>query len=207
MRSAARKTAKVKALADVPETRERARRIGSSYVNEMPIDICPHCQAVLFTRKGKCEDCGGRVTPSPLQRVVFDQWPLKRLHVRNIISDIQFEAGHRYYRHWYAAGLSPFGSVDLGSVGKSSSGPSYGMATSEKQAYHREMYRRGERALGIGISQYVDSVVLQEQQPEAVGLRITRRSAVDQARAACIEIVMIGLDRLADVYDLQAKRH
>lgn len=193
---------------DAPETKERARFIGSMYIHqEAKFQRCPHCDAPLFVgRSNRCENCDKRVTPPPLQRVVFDAWPLKRLHVRNIISNIQFEAGHRYYQHWYAAGLSPFGSIDLGGVGKSSGGPSYGMATSEKQAHHRGMYRIGEQALGVGISSYVDAVVLREQEPEAVGLRITGRVAVDQARAAAIEIVKIGLDRLADAYDLQAKR-
>jgi hypothetical protein len=194
-------------LAEGPETRERAVRIGSSYVSEVLSTICPHCSAVLFVRNGKCEDCGKRVTPPEKQRVVFDAWPLKRLHARYIITDIQYSAGDRYYKHWYLSGLSSFGGGDFGRVGKSSSGPTYGMAATEKQAYHRELYRLGEEKLGIGISSYVNSVVLQEQEPEAVGLRISGRTAVNQARAAAIEIVKIGLDRLADAYGLQAKRY
>lgn len=187
------------------ETRERARRIGSSYIREeRPFQTCPHCDAILFVTAGRCEECDRKVTAPDKVRVVFDQWPLKRLHARHIISGIQFEAGYRYYQHWYAAGLSPFGAVDFGRVSGSRE-PGAGMAASERQAHHRELYRIGERALGIGISAYVNAVVLQEQDPEAVGLRLTGRSAVNQARAAAIEIIRIGLDRLADAYDLVPK--
>src|SRR5436190_18370614 len=117
---------------DAPETRERARRVGGQYVTEAPVTTCPHCRAILFIKSGKCEECGKRVTPPPLERKVIDNWPLKRLHVRGPLTDTQFAAGHQYYQHWYAAGLSPFGSIDMGGAGRSTTGPSYGMASSEK---------------------------------------------------------------------------
>jgi hypothetical protein len=199
-----RKRESMETLAEGPETRERAARIGKAFIMvEAPFTKCPHCDAILFVRSGRCEACGKPVTAPPLAKKAYDAWPLKRLHIRGIVSDTQFEAGQRYYAHYYAAGLSSFGSVDLGRVGRSSSGPTYGMAATERQAYHRKMYRVGSQALGLQLSPYVDGIVLEEQDPELVGKRVTGRAHAQQARAVAIEMAKMGLDLLAKAYALK----
>lgn len=184
-----------------PETRERAEKIGASFVQEVPVEKCPHCRAILFVRAGRCEDCERKVTQSDRVRVVFDQWPLKRLYVRGVLSKLQFNAGHRYYAHWYGAGLVKIGSVSFETV-SSSREPGSGMPATERQAYHRQRYRQGETALGPILSAYVNAIVLQEQEPEVVGKRITGRAAPSQARAVAIEMLKGGLDVLAKEYAL-----
>lgn len=184
-----------------PETRERAEKIGISFVQEVPVTTCPHCSAILFIKRGCCEDCGRKVKEPDKVRFIYDQWPLKRLFVRGILDKIQFNAGHRYYAHWYGAGLVKLGSVSFETVG-SSREPGSGMAATERQAYHRQRYRQGEAALGPVLSAYVNAIVLQEQEPEVVGKRITGRAAPSQARAVAIEMLKGGLDVLAKEYAL-----
>jgi hypothetical protein len=187
-----------------PETDERARRIGKSSIVEASSTTCPHCRAVLFVRNGRCEECGARVTPPPPVRIVFDQWPLKRLHARDRISDVQFEAGRRYYEHWYFAGLSPIGAIDLNRISRTDE-LSLGMAASERQAYHRQRYREGEEVLRPEFLPYVNGIVLEEHDPEVIGKRLTGRSAPSQARAVAIELLKIGLTRLAAAYGLDSR--
>lgn len=179
-------------------------------VEEVTHDTCPHCSAILVLVKTRgrsdrehCQACGGRVVkPGPV-RMVFDQWPLKRLHARGHITHVEFEAGRRYYEHWYHSGLSPIGAVDLGKVGQGSE-PKPGMAVSERQAYHRRAYRQGVAALDE-FRVYVDGIVLREEDPEVVGKRFTGRTQTQQSRAIAIEMLKLGLKRLAKAYELEPR--
>lgn len=189
-----------------PETRERANKIGRDAVQErMPFN-CPHCSVKLFGYEDRCPACDKRVrAPDPVRKV-FDEWPLKRLSVRGIITRVQFNAGENYYDHWRASGLQPLSGVDMTRIGGSAD-PNVGMPVSMRQAEHRKLYRLGYQALllpnkGNIIVQYVDAIVLEEQEPEVVGKRLTRRTHPQQSRAVAIEFLKAGLDRLADAYNL-----
>ncbi len=116
-------------------------------MHEPQRELCPHCRTILFVKEGKCEECGGRVAPPKTERIVFDQWPLKRWHAFKAIDDIEFIAGQTYYEHWYRSGLSPMKSINMERV---SSSPDFGggMPASLKQAHHRKQFRLGQEALG-----------------------------------------------------------
>lgn len=189
-----------------PETRERAEKIGRNAVQErMPFN-CPHCSAKLFGYEDRCPSCDKRVrAPDPVRKV-FDEWPLKRLSVRGIITRVQFNAGESYYDHWRASGLQPLSGVDMTRIGGSAD-PNVGMPVSMRQAEHRKLYRLGYQALllpnrGTVIARYVDAIVLHEMEPLKVGSMLADRTDEAQARAVAIEFLKAGLDCLAGAYNL-----
>ena len=192
--------------AATPETAERAKQAGRNVVTErMPFN-CPHCKAKLFGHETRCTDCGRAVTPPEPVRIVYDGWPLKRLSVRGVIARVQFDAGSRYAEHFREAGLSPFTSVDMERVGRSSE-PNIGMPSSIRQAEHRKLYRIGYQALLLPnqnkvLARYVEAIVLFDQDPQEVGKRLTKRTADKHAGAVAIEFLKVGLDLLADAYSL-----
>jgi hypothetical protein len=171
----------------------------------MPFN-CPHCKAKLFGHEIRCTECGRAVTPPEPVRIVYDGWPLKRLSVRGVVSRVQFDAGHRYEEHFRLSGLAPFTSIDIGRVGGSAE-PSVGMPASLRQAEHRKLYRIGYQALLLPkqnnvLARYVEAIVLCDEDPQDAGKRFTRRIQSDHAGAVAIEFLKVGLDLLADAYNL-----
>jgi hypothetical protein len=75
------------------------------------------------------------------QKVVVNvtQVPLDRYFRRNQITEAQHKAGSTLFVDWYNSGLSPRITSDPGrmNVGEAT----YGMAATERQAYHRKRFR------------------------------------------------------------------
>lgn len=190
-----------------PETRERSLKIGRNAIQEHVAFKCPHCQTMLFGRETRCTECRRSLTPPDSVRVVYDCWPLKRMYVRGVIGRVLYNAGLKYYEHWQLGGLMNMGSIDMGRVGGSGDPTFRLLPSSDRQAEHRAEFRRGYDALmingkGTVFLDYVNAIVLREEDPEAVGRRLTKRTAPSQARAVAIEFLKAGLDRLAEAYNL-----
>lgn len=192
------------AKAITPETKERAQRIGKDFTYERREKVtCPHCSAIVL-ESGKCSDCGRHVVLPPRQRVVYSEWPLKRLHAKEILTDIEFQAGELFYAHWYNSGQSPLGGGGMERVDRSAD-PNVGMPTSMRQAWHREQYRKGVQAMGMIFSVFVEAIVCREEEPEEIGRRIKGRKDRAQARAVAIEYLRDGLGLLAKEYELERR--
>ncbi len=129
--------------------------------------------------------------------------PLARAHARRLISDAQYRALAKFKHHWTCAGLEPsFGSVDLDRVfGSDISGYS-GMAKTEAQVFHRQRYREAVTLIGLVTSRVIEAVVCEERKLEDAGSAILSWKHPLQARAAAVEKLRDGGDRLAREWGL-----
>lgn len=116
------------------------------------------------------------------------------------------DAGEEYRRHWYLSGLSPIAAMDptRPPVRGESMPPGF-MPATERQAYHRQQYRRGEEALGMFFSVVVNAVVLEERSLEDVGKQVSRYSNAKLCRAIALDRLIEGLRLLAEEYGFISK--
>lgn len=128
--------------------------------------------------------------------------PLERMRARRAIGEKEYASLKRYYHHWHYAGLeASVGSVDLNRVFASDPGSMSGMAKSEKQFYHRQLYREARNMIGHRPGIVVDTVVCQEHGLEIAGYAIgwTNRP---QAVAAATEMLRDAGHRLANLWGM-----
>src|SRR5262245_34564876 len=86
--------------------------------------------------------------------------PLERALARKAITHEQYQAGIKYRHHWYHAGLSGIGSIDLNRVFSAES--AYGMARTEAQYFHRQRYREAVDRLDRVAHSVLDQAICQE---------------------------------------------
>jgi Zn/Cd-binding protein ZinT len=129
--------------------------------------------------------------------------PLARAHARGLINDAQYRALAKFKHHWTCAGLEPsFGSVDLDRVFRSDAAGYSGMAKTEAQVFHRQRYREAVTAVGLVASRVIEAVVCEEKKLEDAGSSILGWKHPLQARAAAVEKLRDGGDRLAREWGL-----
>lgn len=131
--------------------------------------------------------------------VLSDGCPLMKLHKRGAISDKQYDAGEKYYAHWYLSGLLPpttgaYNPAGVGGIERS------GMPGTEKQADHRMRYRKASEAIGEQHMGVLSKIVLYNFEPweyseDRFGWT-NRRTAQGAGTGALIN----ALDALADYY-------
>lgn len=126
----------------------------------------------------------------------FRDTPLYRLYSDWLSKDKSGEAQEqlgkeylvllRYRDHWYYAGLEPHvGSIDLNRV--SGSGEPHGMPKSERQAYHRLVYRQAVRELGINLSRIVEHIACAELPASECAL-VSENTFRRQLRVAAVKL-------------------
>jgi len=139
------------------------------------------------------------------QITVVTDWPIKILHTRHLLgktdeeNDQRFDAAERFYAHWYNGRLNPLGSRDYRQPYSGGSDAFPIMPALERQAFHRECWRKAVKALctpNDRVALVTIQVVIDEQPVTMVGQRITGRAQEQQARAVATEYVIDGLDRL-----------
>lgn len=88
----------------------------------------------------------------------------------------EYIALQKYKHHWFSAGLqSALGSADLNRIFASDPGSMSGMAKSERQAFHRKIYREardGKDGIGHKAGIVVDNVVCADTSLEVAGWSI-----------------------------------
>jgi hypothetical protein len=129
--------------------------------------------------------------------------PLARAHARGVINDAQYRALSKFKHHWTCAGLEPsFGSADLDRVFGSDVTGYSGMAKTEAQVFHRQRYRQAVTVVGLITSRVIEAVACEEKKLEEAGTAILGWKHPLQARAAAVEKLRDGGDRLVKEWGL-----
>lgn len=130
--------------------------------------------------------------------------PIERLAHRGALAPgdaarnrILLEAANRYYEHWYLAGLSPLGAIDLTRTGGGDGTPAFGMPVSELAAYHRGAYRNALERLSPYFQAAVNPVVLEDQTIEIIASKVSGYKHEKSARAITLDRLRGGLAVLA----------
>lgn len=124
--------------------------------------------------------------------------PIQRLCKAGRISNLQMEAGNRFYGDWYNAGLAPLGAIDYERPtvdGKSPKGES------DFRVDALQRFNFACRAMTFPILSVVDAVVLAEVSVEKAGQALGYNNA-PQARAVATDRLAMGLDILVNHYGL-----
>ena len=131
------------------------------------------------------------------QRFAMRDAPLGRALVRQKISIEEFSGLKKYALHWSAGGLQGhLNSVDLNRIYAFDPGSMSGLARSEAQADHRQLYHRAHEHLGRRPAFVADCVACFEISLEIVGDALGFRSRY-RAREAALEILRDAGYRLA----------
>lgn len=135
--------------------------------------------------------------------VVARDAPLESLHGKKVLDSRQYDAGKKFYSHWYRAGLNErFAALNLASGVFGAGSFAGGMPATEDQAFHREAYRKAVQHLGMKTSSLVQLIVCHDKALVEVGRDLLGWANDPQARAAATERLKDALDRLADFYGM-----
>lgn len=139
------------------------------------------------------------------------QAPLDRLHARGQLAGdpdrnrILFDAGDRFRQHWYLAGLSGIGSIDLNRVGGGNGDPAWMIPSSESAAYHRARHRAARAALDRDGYEAVFAVCCGEDDLGPVGRKAGFGNDAG-ASAVALDRLRRGLAMLAVLYGMLPPR-
>lgn len=168
-----------------------------------PIDATPER---LAKAARDIEQSSNRARSENVTRL-FDGWPLKLMLSRKVISQIQFDAGERYYEHHYQAGLEPHVSPDYGATGGGRNSWDHShMAASERAAWHRQKVRAANERLGPGLVRYIGLILIDEVPAGEAARRITGRNNEAACRAVGTEMLKEALKILIDHWGMEPKR-
>jgi len=153
-----------------------------------------------MARAGSDFEVGGDERTGKVIRVLDS--PLDRMRSRGAIDPVEYQALQRFKHHWHHGGLAPaVGSVDLNRVFASDPLSHSGMARSERQAHHRDQWRKACAILGHRSRITVENVVCAEQTLAIAGLALGWDSK-PQAIAAASEILRDAGYRLAKLWGI-----
>lgn len=132
--------------------------------------------------------------------------PLERARTRGLLTPEQYSAGQKYRHHWYHAGLAgTLHSMMLDRVFAADPMGSCGMATTEKQVFHRQRYREAVTAIGKIGSHVLEAAICREVSLEQIGYTLGWTSR-PQAYAAAAERMKSALDDLRRLWGIGAER-
>lgn len=118
------------------------------------------------------------------------------------ISGPEYAALQKFKIHWYHAGLEPScGSVDLNRIFASDPSNFSGMAKSERQYFHRQMYREAVQEIGMRASLIVERVVCAEMPLSEAGEALGFASPY-RARMAAADYLRDAGHRLARLWGI-----
>lgn len=152
-------------------------------------------------RVGRAGDHSKRVIDNDGNKIVsMRDSPLDRMLSRGAIDPAPYRALMKYKHHWYHAGLSgSLSSVDANRVFASDATNFSGMARTERQAEHRQQYRKAVQKIGVIASNVVERVVCYEM-PMAAGVETARNAP--QATSESAMALKIAGDLLADYWGI-----
>lgn len=122
---------------------------------------------------------------------------------RRRISSKQYEAGEKYRHHWYHAGMAGnLISHNFEAIARAEA-LFGGMARTENEAFHRQQYRKARRELErVECLNAVEGFVLFDTAPVDLGYALTRWKSRQQAEAAALERIQIGLHVLVGYFGI-----
>ncbi len=177
------------------------QELGSAMATEPPK---PKKQADIITpTPERLAKMGDNFTRGGEGALVARDAPLETLYAKRGIDDRQYNAGKKFYHHWYRAGLNErYAALNLASGVFGGGTTTYGMPANEDQAYHREAYRKSVQHLGMRTSGLLQYIICDETSLVEVGRKVLGWANDPQARAAASERLKDALDRLADFYGM-----
>ena len=127
---------------------------------------------------------------------------LPRALAREIITQGQYSAGQKFYRHWHESGLDPIKAFDPSRV---FCGSGNGGTITEHQTFHRQRYAEARKELGPS-ADLIESVICDGMGYEAAERRrfgdIIGFGTRAQAITAAQRELQIGLERLRTLWGL-----
>jgi hypothetical protein len=144
--------------------------------------------------------------------VRINQAPLDRLEARRQLDPADaernrklHESGDRLRQHWYRAGLSGIGSIDLNRSGGGGGSPAWLTPTSEDMAYHRHRFRKARDGMDADHWAAVSRVCCDEQDLAAVGRQAGFGNDA-AASAVALDRLRRGLEHLAVLFGILPPR-
>lgn len=134
--------------------------------------------------------------------VVMRDAPLERMRNRNAIDPIEYQALQKFKWHWHSSKMGgSLQSADLNRVFATDAGSMSHMPSSEREAHHRQQWRKAEAALSPRARIVVERVVCREQTIEHAGYAIGMTSK-HRANAAASELLRDAGYRLATLWGM-----
>lgn len=141
------------------------------------------------------------------RRFTFLDDTLGRIWMRQSISTAEYSSLRRYALHWLAGGLQGhLGSVDLNRVLAFDPHAMTGLAKTEAQVNHREIYYAARKTIGTRPAIVADQVACYDSTLTHVGRMLGFRSEA-KGRARVIEILSDAGYRLEQFFDELARRN
>lgn len=166
------------------------RKTRTITVESRPIGPTP--ERVKFA-SGHVRREGGKI-------IALQDSPLDRMLSREAIEPAQYRALMKYKHHWYHAGISgSLSSVDVNRVFASDATNFSHMAKTERQAEHRQQYRKAVQKIGVIASGVVERVVCYEM-PLAAG--VTSVKNAPQAISESSMAIKIAGEMLAGLWGI-----
>jgi hypothetical protein len=192
----------------MPKPRKKEKAMAQPAVIQPTPERLAHAAGEYHTQDAVADEGRAHLAGGKPQITVVTDWPIKMLHDRCLLggprkdeelNDARHQAAERLYAHWYNGRLNPLGSRDYRQP-YSGAGTGFAlMPATERQAYHREAWRKAIMALctpNDRVALVTIQVVIDECPVVLVGQRITGRAQEQQARAVATEYLIDGLDRL-----------
>lgn len=134
--------------------------------------------------------------------VVMRDAPLERMRNRNAIDPIEYQALQKFKWHWHSSKMGgSLQSADLNRVFATDAGSMSHMPSSEREAHHRQQWRKAEATLSPRARIVVERVVCREQTIEHAGYAIGMTSK-HRANAAASELLRDAGYRLATLWGM-----
>lgn len=200
-------------LSNKQRERERRKRAGKRVGPDIAIAVAQTATEFIEPTKERLRHAQGYAIWNNKGAIRVVQSPLAMLHARGALdrlssdrNDTLFAAGQRYFKHWYLAGLSPVGAMDMARAGGGDGNPAWATPNSESIANHRSEYILAGLKLGGYLKRWVDAIVIEEREPAEAGRDLTGRMDAQTSAAIAIEILRGGLTTLAEHWGIFGRR-
>lgn len=137
--------------------------------------------------------------PSEVVRIL-DNDPVRKLLNRGTITQEQFEAAEKLYSDWYIGGMSPrvtkpfkMMQVDEGSPEQVEND---WKIDSLNRAFKAMQFVHAKKLQNV-----IEEIVLHSKSIREAAVKIIDQNDQNRANAACIELLKVGLDLLAEFYE------
>lgn len=165
-----------------------------------------------YSRSAEVHRNGRVAADTAARRLRIDDGPLARLRARGLLANgadaaqrnaILGDAGERYRRHWYHAGLEPLRTLDI--ARERVSGGQGGLLRTERQMVHFQSFGRAVAAIPKDMRHVVDAIVLHDRDPVEIGREISGYRQDKQATAVSLYVLRSGLAALAVHFGLMRR--
>ena len=149
-------------------------------------------------------ETGGRDGPmrdrrSEVTRMLDE--PLEWLLAKRVVSRRQYDAGRKFYAHWYLAGMSPQITPRYEDFVSRFEPPGDRLFASERRAYYLGEHRLALAAMGKIYGKIVQGFVCENRALEDLAAGYLRRYG-SRGRSSVLDIVKVGLETLVQEYGM-----